>query len=369
MLGPHLRFVERTKVVCDGRTLTFFAGNDYHRLSNHPAVIEAFCESAHREGLNSAGSRTTTGNHPLYVDLERAVARFFATEDAVVFSSGYLGNLILLQAIAQDFHRYFIDANAHSSVTDAAAILPRERVHAFAHFDPAGLAGTLRSYLRAGERPLVLTDGIFPSTGEMAPLAAYRPLIEPAGGAILVDDAHGVAVVGPTGKGTTEERSLPPAMVFTTGTLSKGFGTFGGFVAGSRDLAERIRAHSLAFIGSTGMTIPLAAAGLRSIEILETTPSMITSLRIRVARVRDAARALGFSMPDSPAPIVSVRHSDEARNSALREAILAAGIYPPFIRYPGAPAGGHFRFTLSSAHSDEEVERLLETLASTEGNR
>ncbi|MBN1422621.1 MAG: pyridoxal phosphate-dependent aminotransferase family protein, partial [Planctomycetes bacterium] len=310
MLGPPLRFVERTKVVCDGRTLLFFGGNDYHRLSNHPAVIEAFCDAARREGLSSAGSRTTTGNHPHYGDLERAVARFLGVEDAVVFSSGYLGNLVLLQAVASDFDRFFIDAVAHSSVTDAAAILPRDRLHTFDHFDPAGLAETLGSHLGPGERPLVLTDGIFPSTGEMAPLAAYRPLLESTRGAILVDDAHGVAVVGPTGKGTAEACGLPPGVALSTGTLSKGFGTFGGFVAGTSELAEKIRARSLAFIGSTGMTVPLAAAGVRAIEILETNPPMISSLRIRVARVRDAARALGFSMPDSPAPIVSIRFPD-----------------------------------------------------------
>jgi 7-keto-8-aminopelargonate synthetase-like enzyme len=362
MLGPRLRFVDRTKVVHEGRTYVFFGGNDYHRLSNHPAVIEAFCAAARREGLNSAGSRTTTGNHPLYEELERALAAFFEAPEAVVFSSGYLGNLVLLQAMGGDFQRYFMDARAHSSITDAAAILDRDRVHRFRHLDPDDLANVLRAHLRPDERPLVLTDGVFPSTGIMAPLAAYRRVVEPWGGAILVDDAHGVAVVGPTGKGCVEEQGLPAEGVFVTGTLSKGFGAFGGFIVCGRELAETIRARSLAFIGSTGMSLPLAAACLKSIEILRSTPSMIASQRACVARVREALRVLGFAMPASPAPIVSVTFGDEARNGALREALLAAGIYPPFINYPGCPPGGHFRFTISSAHADEDVDRLLAVL-------
>jgi len=363
VLGPPLRFIERTKVIFEGKTYLFFGGNDYHRLSSHPAVVGAFCEAARIHGLSSAGSRTTTGNHPLYLELEEAIARFVGAEAAAVFASGYLANLVLLQAAAAEFQRFFIDAEAHSSLFDAAAVLPAHAVHRFRHADAEDLAARVRADLAAGERPLVLTDGVFPSRGEMAPIGAYWDVIAPQGGRILVDDAHAVAVVGASGKGSAEEHGLSRASVLQTGTLSKGIGTSGGFVAGSRELVQDVEERSLAFIGSTGMSVPLAAAGVAALDLLARSPSMIAGLRARVLAAKERVRSLGLDIPRSPAAILSVTLGDAGRNRALREALLEAGIYPPFIHYPGGPPGGHFRFTLASAHTDEDVEALLGVIA------
>jgi 8-amino-7-oxononanoate synthase len=360
VLGPELRPTGRTRIVLDGREYLFFAGNDYHRLASHPEVVRAACETAAAGGLSSAGSRTTTGNHPLHVELERALARFLGTEAAAILPAGYVSNAAAVEAVSADFHRCFIDTAAHSSVAAAVAGLPRDSVHRFASCDPEDLERRIEGHLRRGERPLVLTDGVFPGNGRIPPLGEYRRvLLGYKGAGLLVDDAHGMAVVGPTGKGSVEEEGLPPGSAISTGTLSKGFGAFGGVVAGSASLIEALRTRSMAFVGGTPVPPPLAAAALRSIAILEADPGMISRLRERVLRAKDRLRALGIDIPPSPAPIISVALGDEERNGRLRDHLLAAGIYPPLIRYPGSPPGGHFRFTLSSAHSDEEVERLL----------
>ena len=363
MLGPPLRFIDRTKVVFEGARYVFFGGNDYHRLSSHPQVVDAFCAAARTHGLSSAGSRVTTGNHPLYLELERDLARFLGVEASAVLPSGYLSNLVLLQAVAADFQRFFIDASAHSSLRDAAALLPADALHAFRHADAQDLVAQLRTHLRAGERPLVLTDGVFPSRGELAPLAAYRDAVAPAGGRILVDDAHGVAVVGATGKGSAGEWGVAAEHVLMAGTLSKGVGAFGGFVAGSEELVRQVHERSLAFTGSTGMSLPLAAAGIAALDVLGRTPAMITSLRARNLAAKERVRALGLDVPASPSAILSVTLGDAVRNGALGDALRAAGIYPPFINYPGCPPGGHFRFTFASAHTDGEVEALLAVIA------
>jgi len=357
-LGPELRFTGRTRAVFEGREVLFFAGNDYHRLSSHPEVLDA-ARDALAEGLGSAGSRITTGNHPLYVELERAVAGFLGTEAAAVVGSGYLAPGAALAAVAGEFSKFFVDAASHASTAEALPGLPGGSVFRSAHADPADLARQVDGRLGPGERPLVLVDGVMAGNGEVAPLGAYAAIVGPRGGRILVDDAHGIAVVGPTGKGSAEEEGVPPETVIRAGTLSKGFGAFGGIVAGSRELIDGVRLRSASFVGATGIPLPLAAAAIRSIGILRSDPGMVRRLRERSLRARERLRAMGLPVILSPAPILSVTLGDADRNGRLRERILAAGIYPPLIHYPGSPPGGHFRFTLSSAHGDEEVERLL----------
>lgn len=362
-LGPELRFLDRTKVLYEGKTYLFFGGNDYHRLASHPDVLRAAREAADSDGLSCAGSRITTGNHPLLAELERRLAAFLGAGEAALCSSGYLSNTLALEAVAGEFQRFFIDGSAHSSVAAPAGRLPREAVVAFRHADPEDLERELKGRLRPGEKPLVLTDGVVPVDGELPPLGAYWEAVRDRGGALLVDDAHGIAVVGPSGKGSPEEAGLPPESFIQTGTLSKGLGAFGGLVAGPAGLAGKIVEKSQVFVGATPIPPPIAAAAIRSIEILQESPGLIAGLRGRMLRVRERIRALGFQVPSSPAPILSITHHDAGKNLRLRSLLLERGIYPPFIHYPGSPPGGHFRFTVSSAHAEEEVDRLLETIS------
>jgi 7-keto-8-aminopelargonate synthetase-like enzyme len=179
-----------------------------------------------------------------------------------------------------------------------------------------------------------------------------------------VDDAHGIATVGPNGRGSLAAGGLPQDAFVQTATLSKALGAFGGLAAGPPWLAERIIEKSNAYVGATPVPPPLAAAAIRAIEILQEHPEMIRGLQERTADVRRRLNAMGFRAGFSPAPIVSVTHHNTARNERLREILLSRGIYVPLIGdYPGSPPGGHFRLTLSSAHTDEEVERLLGAIA------
>lgn len=359
MLGPELVFTGRTEVIFQGKTLTFFAGNDYHRFSTHPEVLKTLTESAAQYGLNCAGSRATTGNHPLYNRLEETAATYLGAEAAALCSAGYLSSTALLQAISEEFTHLFLDEKAHSSLVDAArqSGLP---IAVFPHADPEGLQGVFKSMLQSGARPLVATDGVFANTGIIPPLRDYAALIEPYNGRLLIDDAHGLGVVGPTGKGSFEEAGIPRERVYQTGTLSKGLGGFGGIIAGSRELIERMRQRSRAFIGSTPPPLPVTAATIRAIEILAAEPQHVARLREISLKTKPQLRAMGFAISDGPAPICSVTYLNEEKNGRLYNHLLACGIYPSFINYPGCPPGGHFRFTLSSIHSDEQIDRLVE---------
>ena len=241
MLGPKLEVIGRTEVVFEGRKYVSFSGNDYHRLSSHPDVVRALIESLERYGINSAESRTTTGNHPLYLELEAEAAEFLGTESAATFSAGYMSTSLLLQAVAPDFTKSLVDEMAHSSVVEAAVGSGFEIIR-YRHRDPEDLHKQLHEPDAAGYRPIILTDGVFASSGAIGPLERYVQVGRDYDAMILIDDAHGMAVVGGTGKGSWEESGAPREFVLQAGTLSKGFGAFGGIVAGSYELIDRVHA-------------------------------------------------------------------------------------------------------------------------------
>ena len=363
-VGPELRFLNRTHVLFQGKPYLFFGGTDYHRLASHPEVVAACRQEAESGGISSAGSRITTGNNPLHERLEEKLSSFLGTEEAALCSAGYLSNTVALEALADDYRRFFIDSDAHVSLRGPARCLAPGRVSTFRHADPGDLSRQIQSSLHSGERPLVLTDGVASSDGELTPLGEYWEIVRNRGGLLLVDDAHGIGTVGPSGKGSPEAARLPPAAFVQTGTLSKALGTFGGLVAGSTGLAARIMDRSQAFVAATAIPPPIAAAAIRSIEILQANPGMISGLQTRTTHVREKLRAMGFVTGSSPAPIISITHRDTARNERLRVILLEHGLYLPLIRdYPGSPPGGHFRLTLSSVHADQDIARLLEAVA------
>jgi 7-keto-8-aminopelargonate synthetase-like enzyme len=361
MLGPPLTFIRRTHVLFEGRELSFFGGNDYHRLSSHPAVVNALVGAAQQYGLASAGSRMTTANHPLYLTLEHQIASFLGVEAAALCPAGYMSNSILVQAIARDYSALFLDEKAHASLVEAATLsgLP---AHRFRHQSPDDLVDLCSRELRPGDRPLVLTDGVFPSTGHCAPIAAYVEIAQRYGGDVVMDDCHGIGVLGASGKGSSEEAGLPPQSAMVTGTLSKAFGCFGGIIAGSAALIERVHACGSGFIGSTPIPLPVAAAAIRAVELLTSEPERIARLRTRTLSFKSELRSLGFAVSETSSPISSVTFLDADRNGALYDLLLSQGIYPSFITYPGCPPGGHFRFTPSSEHSDEQIGGLLDVL-------
>jgi 7-keto-8-aminopelargonate synthetase-like enzyme len=364
VLGPELQFVDRDYVRFQGRRLLYLAGVDYHRMSNHPLLIKAVTEAAEQYGISTTGSRTTTGNHTLLVALEAAAAAFFATERAVVCPSGYLSNTLILQAIESEYDAFFIDEMAHTSLADASPCREKPR-HSFKHLDADGLAGQLERHLSAKSRPLVLTDGVFPATGETAPLKDYAEVVEPYGGKILVDDAHAMAVLGESGKGTWEQQGVSRDCLYQAGTFSKGFGVGGGLIPADRELAEKIQNHSDAFIGCSGLALPLAAAALQSVSYLAAHREWMTGLQRRSLVLKRRFKGIGFAMPQTPVPIFSITCHDTERNRRLERHLIEHGIYAPFLHYPGSPPGGHFRFILTSSTTEEQESLLFETIRSS----
>ncbi|MEN8191184.1 MAG: aminotransferase class I/II-fold pyridoxal phosphate-dependent enzyme [Bacteroidota bacterium] len=363
MLGPEIEFVERDYVLYEGKKLLYLAGIDYHRMSNHPMIIETMSDAAYKYGLNPTGSRTTTGNHSLYIQLEKKVAEFFSSETATVFTSGYLSNMILLQTIAEDFDVFLIDEAAHSSIVDASKLFDKKIIK-YKFLDSQHLKEQLRKNISGNSKILIMTDGVFPARGDIPPLDEYAEILSDYNGKILIDDAHAMAVVGNTGKGSWEEKGIDRELIYQTGTLSKGFGTFGGIIPGSAELIKKIQKKSDAYVGSTGLALPLAAAAIKSISYIKSNQRLIHELQQKTLVLKEKFADLGFEMPMTSAPIFSITLNDVEKNKMLKNIFVENGIYPSFINYPGAPPGGHFRFIITSTTTDEQIELLFDTIKS-----
>ncbi len=368
MLGPEVKFVDRDYLTIDGRKLLYLGGTDYHRLSSHPKTISALISAAKEFGVGSTGSRTTTGNHSILLQLEEKVAEFFETEASIVLPSGYLSNSVLMQGISDGFDIIFIDEKAHPSLFDAAnqaCYAYDKKLIKFKNMDSQNLEELLNKNIIKDSKPLIMTDGVFPVNGEIPPLEEYAQVISNYNGKILLDDAHAMAVVGKTGKGSWEEKGINRDIIYQTGTLSKGFGAFGGIISGEHILANEIYSKSLAFVGCTGLALPLAAAGLNTVSYLLQNRINIIHLQERAITLKNRFRNIGFVMPENTAPIFSITHGNVTRNMRLKELLIENDIYPPFMNYPGSPEGGHFRFIITSSTTDDQINLLFDTIKSS----
>ena len=355
-----LQFLGPNTVRRRGRALVYFSGCDYFRLARHPRLAAAARAALADCGLNVAASRLTTGNHRIYGRLEAELARFFGAEAAVLLPDGYLAGIAAAQALAGEFTHALVDEFAHGAVRDAARMLncPTKQ---FPHRIPAGLA-KLISKCGRNARPIVLTDGMFSHDGSVAPLRAYLKILPP-GGMILVDDAHGAGVLGRRGKGALELEKVSRRRIIQCITLSKAFGAYGGVALVSRALREKILARSRTFAGTTPLPPPLAGAALAALEILRREPARRKRLSENLFDLRTKLRATGWEISETPGPIVRLPPMAEPEIRELKKCLLAAGIYPPFLKYPGASAGGAFRFVISSEHTRAQLDKLVAVLA------
>ena len=349
------------RTTIEGRRYLYFAGTGYFGLHGHPEVIRAGIESFRRFGTHSATSRAGFGNNPILHRVEERLKEYFAAEDAAYFGSGYLSSLVLVQGLADRYETIFIDESAHFCLCDAAASAGKQ-LFAFRHCDPGDLAKKMRAKLKPGERPLVLSDGVFPTFGRIAPLPEYATIVASYDGLIGIDDAHGVGVLGPNGRGTGEHFGLPSDRYHLAATLSKAFGGHGGFVIGRKELISRIRTAVGAYVGSTPTPTPIAAATAKGIEILLAHPEMRQRLRDNVATLKKGMKKLGLPADETPVPIVAWSLRSEGAMRRLQQELMRRGIAIAYLKYAGAPRSGVLRVTVFSTHTQGQIRRLLEEL-------
>ena len=357
-----LESAQAPEVVVDGRSYLAFCSNDYLGLANHPEVVGAFQRAANEYGVGSGASHLVNGHSRYHHQLEEALAEFTGRPRALLFSTGYMANLGAVNALIGKGDAVFEDRLNHASLLDAG-LLSGARFQRYLHNDPNSLAAKLKR--TDARRKLVVTDGVFSMDGDTAPLPALSRVTREAGGWLMVDDAHGFGCLGEQGGGCAEAFGLGvdelPVLV---GTLGKGFGTAGAFVAGSEVLVETLIQHARSYIYTTAMPPAVAAATLASLELIRHGQERRAQLARLIARFRQGAEQLGFELMDSATPIQPIVVGDSARALQLSAALERRGIFVTAIRPPTVPEGSaRLRVTFSASHSVEQVDRLLEALA------
>ncbi len=351
--GPILR--------SEGRELLSFCSNDYLGLANHPELIAALKRGADEYGVGSGAAHLVNGHSHAHHALEEELAAFTNRPRALLFSTGYMANLGVAGALLGRGDSAFEDRLNHASLLDAG-LLSGARLVRYAHADPAALEAKLQA--SKSEEKLVLTDGVFSMDGDIAPLPALAEAAMPNGAWMMVDDAHGIGVLGHSGGGCLQHFGLGLDEVpILMGTLGKAIGSFGAFVAGDEALIETLINKARPYIYTTAMPPAVAEATRASLRLVQSEGWRREKLHTLIARFRDGATQLGLQLMESITPIQPLLVGNAHEAVRLSEALLERGILISAIRPPTVPEGtARLRITLSAAHSEEQVDRLLAAL-------
>jgi len=352
------------RVTIDGRERDYFSGTGYLGLQNHPKVLQAAIDTLLRSGQATGTSRGGYGEHAVYDALEAEARLYFSAERVLYYPSGYMSAIFLAQGLRESYERIFIDDLAHYSLWDGARTAGKPIIP-FAHRDPAALEAALRSELKAGERPLVFSDGVFPISGEICPVPEYGQVLEKYEGAWLcLDDAHATGVLGAHGRGTLDHFGLEGPGRMAGHTLSKAIGGYGGLIAGPAAVIA-VMVHSCkVYVGASPPPLPVAAAAYQALALARD-GSLRQQLWLNVARARSGLRRLGWPLEDSPVPILCLGARPGADLGRIKEELFARAICVAHVTgYSSTPPGGALRVAIFANHTTEQIDRLVDTLAS-----
>lgn len=351
--GVHVR--------SEGRDFLSFCSNDYLGLANDSRTRAAAIKAVSEYGVGSGAAHLVSGHQRIHHELEERLAEFTGRPRALLFSTGYMANLGIASALLKRGDSVLQDKWNHASLIDAArisdAVLRRYR-----HGDIAQLETRLAE-TRDGAA-MIMTDGVFSMDGDLADLPALAQLAKTHDACLVVDDAHGIGVLGEHGRGSLEHYSLNETDVpILMGTLGKAFGSFGAFVAGSEELIEMLIQFARTYIYTTALPPMVAGAGIAALDIIEQEPERRAHLQKLIARFRAGAQSLGLALGDSMTPIQPIIVGDSARALRVSDALAAQGVLVTAIRPPTVPAGSaRLRVALSAAHQEADIDRLLECL-------
>jgi len=353
----------RTLTLADGRELVDFSSNDYLGLARHPALARAMSACAAGAGAGSGASHLITGHGAEHDRLEEELAEFTHRERALLFSTGYMANLAVMTALAGRGERALLDRLCHASLIDGAR-LSGATLARYRHAD-AGDAARLAE-ADPGHTVLLATDGVFSMDGDLAPLPALARCARAHDLWLVVDDAHGLGVIGASGGGVLEHYGLgSEAVPVLVGTLGKAFGSFGAFVAGSAALIEFLIQKARTYLYTTALPQPVAAATRAALALIRQESGRRERLAALIARFRAAAAAAAVPLAPSATPIQPIVLGSAAAALAAQRQLAAAGFWVVAIRPPTVPPGSaRLRVTLSAAHTEAQVDALAEQLGS-----
>ncbi len=356
-----LDHTEGTEVDIQGRRLIMLGSNNYLGLTTHPEVIEAAEEATRRFGTSCTGSRFLNGTLALHEDLERRLAAFLGKERALVFSTGYQTNLGVLSSLVGRSDVAVCDKEDHASIIDGCR-LSLGRMARFRHGDVDDLDRLLAGIPQDAGK-LVIVDGVFSMSGEIADLPSLIPVCRARGARLMVDDAHGIGVSG-RGRGTAAEHDATDDVDLIVGTFSKSLASIGGFVAADESTIHWIQHLARSLIFSASLPAGNVAAALKALEILEREPERVDRLNAIAGDLREGLTSRGFDVGAGETPIVPVFIGDSLKAMRTWRALFDAGVYTNVAIPPAVPPGkALLRTSCMATHTADQMERVLEAFS------
>jgi len=363
---PFFRVIESAQdpeVILNGRRMIMVGSNNYLGLTNHPAVKDAAIEAIKKYGSGCAGSRFLNGTLDIHVKLEEKLARFIRKEAALVFSTGFQVNLGVISALVGKDDVIIIDKMDHASIIDGCRLSYGE-VKKFRHNDMADLKRILKENAERGK--LIIVDGVFSMEGDIVNLPKVVELAKAYGARLMVDDAHGIGVLGKTGRGTAEHFGLEDEVDLIMGTYSKSLASIGGFIAGSEKVVHYIKHFARALIFSASPPPASVAAVSVALDIIDNEPERIERLWKNTRKMLQGFKDLGFKVGPSETPIIPVIVGDNETAFKMTLLLQEEGIFANVAVSPAVPEGkALIRTSYMATHTEEQLDQVLAAFEKT----
>jgi len=353
------------RISIKGKSYINFSSNDYLNLSSHREVIKAAIVSLYRNGFGSGSSRLLSGTFEPHIKLEQLIARFKNTRKALVFNTGYAANTGIIPVIADDETTIFSDELNHASIIDGIR-LSKAKIKIYRHRDMSHLDELLDKSFedKSSEKRLIVTDTVFSMDGDIAPLKSIHKLSKKYNAIVMIDDAHGMGIIGKTGRGGLEHFGINDKSIIQMGTLSKAAGCFGAFVAGEKSLIDLLVNRSRSFIYSTALPPAVASASAMALHIISTSSSRLRKrLWANRDRLFNGLTELCFDTLQSETPIIPILTGNVKDTLRLGKYLYRKHIYAPAIRPPTVHENRcRIRFSVTAGHTLDDIDQVIAVL-------
>ncbi len=349
--GPAIRVA--------GNEVVNFCANNYLGLANHPAIVEAAFDGLRRHGYGMASVRFICGTQEPHKQLETALARFLAKEDAILYSSCWDANGGLFETLLGEEDTILSDELNHASIIDGIRLCKAKR-HRYRNRDLNDLETGLKA-AQASRLRLIASDGVFSMDGSLAPLREICDLADRYDALVMVDDSHATGILGPTGRGTAEHLGVLERVDIITSTLGKTLGgAAGGFTCARAEVVEFLRQRSRPYLFSNALPPPIVLAAMKALDLAAGSSDLRDRLHANARRLRQALEGAGFQIKPGEHPILPVMLGEASLAGKMAELLLARGIYVIGFSYPVVPRGqARIRIQVSAAHTPEHLERAI----------
>lgn len=350
------------EVVMEGKDIIMIGSNNYLGLTSHPEVIEAGIKALEQFGSGCSGSRFLNGTLTAHVELEKELAEFLRKEDVVTFSTGFQSNLGIISAIAGRTDYILCDKENHASIYDGCR-LSFARMLRYNHSDMEDLERQLKTIDTEKSGILIVTDGVFSMSGEICKLPEIVALAKKYGARVMVDDAHGLGVLGEHGRGTAEHFGLEDEVDIYMGTFSKSLASLGGYMAAKKEVCEYVRHVSRPFIFCASITPSNVACARKALEIIKREPQRIKNLHHISSYMREGLKKNNISIIESQTPIIPIYVYEDVKAFTACKLLFERGVYVNPVVSPATPVGqALLRTSYTATHTEEQMDRAIKEI-------